>query len=124
MTKKKKYIFASIFMIFALGYIFRPTIVVRENYMAGGPQGFGAGRSIASVGAAAEPKTFSKSVDANLIRATQHFCDKQYHKESCLSFLIQCGSGCLDFVSNETKEKMRLEIQNLKAANSSDTVTQ
>lgn len=117
MFTKKTYIWGSVCAFFVIGYFFRPTIVVRENYMAGGPKGFGPGRGIASVGAIAEPKALNKPLDGNLIRGTQHFCDKQYHKDSCLSFLIQCGTGCLDFIGEEAKTKMRLEIQKLKAAN-------
>lgn len=111
---KKKYIWATICALFVIGYLFRPTIVVRENYMAGGPNA-SAGRGIASVGAVGA--TVESKLDGNLLRATQHFCDKKYHQESCLSFLIQCGVACLDFISDEAKSKMRLEIQRLKAAN-------
>ncbi len=117
--QKKHYIWGTVCAVFMIGYLFRPTIVVRENYMAGGPNGFSAGRGIASVGSvgATSETKFEAKADGNLLRATQHFCDKNFHQESCLSFLIQCGTACLDFISDDAKNKMRLEIQRLKAAN-------
>ena len=114
--RKKHYIWATVCTVFVIGYMFKPTLVVRENYMAGGVTSSG-GRGIASVGSVAA--VAESKLDSNLIRATQHFCDKKYHKESCLSFLVQCGPACLDFIGDEAKEKMRLEIQRLKAANES-----
>lgn len=103
MSKKKKYLWGSAFTMFLLAYFLKPTIVIRQQ-----PES-SAGRSIASI---TEPK-----IDPNLVKATQHFCDKKYHKDSCLSFLAKCGVHCVDFLSDEARSKIRTEIDHLKAEN-------
>lgn len=102
MSKKKKYLWSSVFTIFLFAYFLKPTIVIRQEESSGG-------RSIASI---TEPK-----IDPNLVKATKHFCDKKYHKESCLSFLAKCGVYCIDFLSDDARAKIRTEIDKLKADN-------
>ena len=99
MSKKKKYLLGSAFTVFLIAYMLKPTIVVREN---------DGSRSIASIGASVEPK-----IDPNLLKATKAFCNKNFHRDSCVSYLNKCGVECLDFLSEEAKEKLRADAQTI-----------
>lgn len=103
---KRRLISAAVCGVCLLAYLFKPTIVVRSSDAS-------SGRSLASVGSiVSEPK-----LDPNLIRATQYFCEKRYHVESCLTYLNTCGKNCLDFLSQATKEKIRGDFEKLKSTN-------
>lgn len=50
-----------------------------------------------------------------LIQLVRHYCKKEFHRESCVGYVIKCGRPCLADLNQEEIEKLRIGYHEMRA---------